>query len=82
MAKIYEVLELLCPDAEYVCRGNNYKDIDWLGKNAAITENAFTEGLKTFANLQLEQIAAKKSARAAILNRLGITADEAAILFS
>lgn len=80
MPKIYEVLEFLCPNIEYVSRGNSYKDIDWLGNEPAITEEQFENGLKTFADLQEKQIEIKATAKAELLQRLGITAEEAALL--
>jgi len=80
MAKPNEVLQMLCPNIEYVLIGEKYTDIDWLGANAPITKAQFEAGFAQFDAWKEEQVAAQASARTALLERLGITADEAALL--
>jgi len=82
MAKGYEVLEMLCKGVEYVCRGENFEDIDWLGKKPTITKNEFEAGFAQYDAWKAEQDAAQAAAKAALLDRLSITEDEAKLLLS
>jgi len=82
MAKAHEVLEMLCSGKEWTLIGDNYEDIDWHGKNAPITKKQYEDGFAQFDTFKAEQEAAKVTAKAALLQRLGITAEEAALLLS
>ena len=44
MAKLNDVLRMLSPNLEYVAYGDNYEDIDWVGKKPAITKEQFEAG--------------------------------------
>jgi hypothetical protein len=76
MAKAGEVLQMLCPGIEYVVTGQNYEDINWLDAEPAITKKQFTDGFAQYDAWKAEQDAAKEAQRQAILDRLGLTADE------
>jgi hypothetical protein len=82
MAKGYEVLEMLCKGVEYICRGENYEDIDWLGEKPAITKTKYEAGFAQYDAFKAEQDAAQAAAKESLLDRLGITADEAKLLLS
>ena len=82
MARSYDVLEMLCIDVEYVCRGLTYEDIDWLGNEPAITKAEFEAGFAQYDTWKAEQVAAKAAQKAALLDRLGITEDEAKLLLA
>jgi hypothetical protein len=82
MAKVYEVLEMLCKGVEYVYRGENYEDIDWLGEKPAITKAKFEAGFAQYDAFKAEQDAAQTAAKSALLDRLGMTEDEAKLLLS
>jgi len=82
MAKPSEVLTMLCKNVEWVLRGETYEDIDWLGNKPAITKKQFTDGFNQFDTWQAQQDAEKASDKTALLNRLGITEDEAKLLLS
>jgi hypothetical protein len=82
MAKASEVLQMLCPGVEYITRGEKYEDIDWLGAPPAITKKQFTDGFAGFEAWKLQQEQDQSQAKSALLNKLGITADEAVLLLS
>jgi hypothetical protein len=82
MAKSYEVLEMLCEGVEYVCRGLEYEDIDWLGKNPAITKKQFTDGFAQYDTWNAQQNAAKSAAKTAVYDKLGLTAEEVSLLLA
>jgi hypothetical protein len=82
MARSYDVLEMLCEGVEYICRGLTYEDIDWLGNEPAITKEQFAAGFGEYDVWKAQQDAAKATERQAVLDRLGITAHEAALLLS
>ena len=82
MAKAGEVLTMLCPNVEFVLIGQNFDDIDWLGAKAPITKPEFEAGFAQVDAWKSEQDAAKTAAKAALLDRLGITAAEAKLLLS
>ena len=76
MAKLNEVLRMLCPTLEYVAYGDNYEDIDWVGKKPAISKKEFEAGREEYDTWLAEQNAAKEAKRQIILDRIGLTADE------
>jgi hypothetical protein len=81
MIKGYEVLEMLLPDGGWIITGNDYEGIEFINCNP-ITKEEFEAGfakVKEFQALKAEQI---KSAKSAILNKLGITEEEAKLLLS
>jgi hypothetical protein len=79
MAKSYEVLTMLCPDVEYALIGDKYEDIDWFGKEPAITKKQFQDGFAQYDAWKAEQDAAKAAEKAAAegkLAALGLTTDD------
>jgi hypothetical protein len=82
MAKAGEVLEMLCPGVEYILIGQEFENIDWLGANAPITKSQFEAGFAQVDAFKAEQDSANAAAKAALLDRLGITEDEAKLLLS
>jgi hypothetical protein len=82
MAKLNEVLRMLSPTLEYVAYGDNYEDIDWVGKEPAISKKEFEAGRTEYDAWKAKQDSAKETQRQAILDRLGITAEEAQLLLS
>jgi hypothetical protein len=82
MAKAGEVLEMLCPNVEYVLIGQDFDDIDWLGAKPPITKTQFEAGFAKVDEWQAEQDARQATAKSALLNKLGITEDEAKLLLS
>ena len=81
MAKGHEVLSMLIPEGGWVITGNEYEGIQFLECNS-ITKKQFEDGLKQYEAIKAKQDTAKASAKSLLLERLGITADEAALLLS
>lgn len=82
MAKSHDVLEMLCKGVEYVCNGSDYESIDWLAKEPAITKQQFESGFAEYDAWKAQQAAEAEAKKQALLDRLGITAEEAKLLLS
>ncbi len=80
MAKASEVLEMLCPGIEYVSYGQNYEDVYWFDKSPAITKKQFEGGFAQVDAWKLQQAAEAAAKRQALLDKLGITEEEAKLL--
>jgi hypothetical protein len=76
------VLKKLCPNYQWVMRGDKYEDIEWLEKDAPITAAQFEAGIAQYNAWKSEQDAAKAAQKAALLDRLGITEEEAKLLLA
>ena len=81
MAKANEVLAMLIPNGGYVAYGDEYEGIQFL-ECEPITKAQFTAGFAQCDALKAEQDAVKAATKAALLARLGITAEEATLLLS
>ena len=81
MATGGEVLEMLCQDKEWVIYGNDYDSIQWI-KGQPITKAEFEAGFAKVDAWKSEQEAKAAADKAALLAKLGITADEAKLLLS
>jgi hypothetical protein len=76
MAKGYEVLEMLCKGVEYIYQGETFEDIDWLDKKPAITKAQYEAGFAQYDAWKAEQDTAQATAKAVLLERLGLTQEE------
>jgi len=81
MAKHYEVLQMLIPNGGYVQTGESYEGIKFIDCEP-ITKKQFEDGFAQFDAWKTEQDAAKAQSKAALLERLGITEDEASLLLA
>lgn len=81
MAKSYEVLSYLIPNGGYVQVGEDYEGIEFI-ECEPITKKEFLDGFAKFDAWKAAQINAQAEAKAALLDRLGITAEEAKLLLS
>jgi hypothetical protein len=81
MAKPREVLEMLIPNGGWAISGDEYEGIQFL-ECEPITKAQFEAGFAQYDAWKAEQDAAKAGQKAALLNRLGITEDEAKLLLS
>lgn len=81
MATIKQVLEMLIPDGGYVATGDTFEGIQFV-EAQPITKAKFEAGFAQFDEWKAQQDLAAASAKAALLQRLGITAEEAALLLS
>ena len=82
MARVEEVIIFLQPNAEFVCRGENYESIEWLNNSQKISKTQFEAGFAKYDSWKAKEDLAKATARAELLAKLGITAEEAALLLS
>ena len=79
MVKGYEVLNYLLPDGGWIITGDEYEGIQFI-EAKPITKAQFNAGFaKVQEKFQTDQ-AAKEAERQALLDKLGITADEAKLL--
>jgi hypothetical protein len=81
MVKSYEVLGMLIPNGGYVQVGEDYEGIQFL-ECEPITKKEYEAGFAKYDAWKAEQDLAKANAKAALLDRLGITAEEAKLLLS
>ena len=80
MAKTGEVLSMLCPNVEYIAYGDDFANIEWLGKESPITKKQFEDGFAKYDAWKAEQDQIKLSEKENILDKLGLTADEAKLI--
>ena len=81
MATSKEVLGMLIPNGGYVQVGDTYEGITF-SECEPITKEQYEAGFGQFDLWKAQQISKKAIAKAALLERLGITAEEAALLLS
>ena len=81
MATIQDVLGMLIPNGGYVARGDEYEGIEFL-ECEPITKAEFEAGFAQYDAWKAEQEAKAAADKAALLAKLGITADEARLLLS
>jgi hypothetical protein len=74
-----DVLTMLIPTGGWVIRGNNFQDIEFI-ECEPITKKEFTDGFAKCEAWQEAEDVKAKAVKAALLDRLGITAEEAALL--
>jgi hypothetical protein len=75
MAKGGEVLRMLIPDGGWIISGDDYEGITFL-ECEPITKAQFEAGFAQYDSWKAEQDAVQAAAKAALLTRLGLTADE------
>jgi hypothetical protein len=81
MATGSNVLEMLIPQGGWVITGNTYEGIQFL-ECEPITKTEFEAGFAQYDAWKAEQDAKAETDKAALLTKLGITADEAKLLLS
>lgn len=81
MATGAEVLGMLIPTGGWVITGDDFVGIQFL-EATPISEKQFTDGFAQFDAWQVEQNAKTAANKAALLAKLGISADEAKLLLS
>jgi len=75
MAKPYEVLNYLIPSGGWYIAGDDYEGIQFL-ECEPITKAQFEAGFAAVDLLQIEESTKADKDKAALLTKLGITADE------
>jgi hypothetical protein len=81
MAKSSDVLAMLIPNGGYVQYGDSYEGIEFI-EAEPITKKQFEDGFAQYDAWNAEQDAANAAAKSALLERLGISEDEAKLLLS
>jgi len=81
MATGAEVLGMLRPKGGWVITGDDFSGIQWISCDP-LNQKEFEDGFPAYDAWKAEQDAAKAAEKAALLNRLGITAEEAKLLLS
>ena len=79
MAKAYEVLEMLLPDGGWIVNGDDFEGIEFVNCEP-ITKAQFETGFAAYDAWEAEQDTAKTTTKQAVLDRLGLTAEEAQLL--
>jgi len=75
MAKGSEVLEMLIPNGGWVITGNDYEGIEFI-ETTSITKEQFEAGFDQYEAWKAKQNAQAATDKAALLAKLGISADE------
>ena len=81
MAKGSEVLSMLIPTGGWVITGNDWDGVQFI-EATPITQAQFEAGFAQYDAWKAEQDAKATADKAALLAKLGITADEAKLLLS
>jgi hypothetical protein len=81
MATGAEVLSMILPNGGWYIQGDNYEGIQFLECDA-ITKAQFDAGFAQYDAWKAEQDTKAATDKAALLAKLGITADEAKLLLS
>ena len=81
MARGNEVLEMLIPQGGWIISGDDYDSIQFL-ECEPITKAEFEAGFAQYDAWKAEQDSKAAADKAALLAKLGITADEAKLLLS
>jgi hypothetical protein len=79
MATGAEVLSMLIPTGGWIISGDDYENIQFIEADP-ISEAEFKAGFSKVDAYKEKQAADRAASKAALLERLGITADEAALL--
>ena len=81
MPKGFEVMEMLIPTGGWIITGDEYEGIEFLECDP-ITKEEFNAAFDKYDAWKAEQDLAKHEQKQALLDKLGITADEAKLLLS
>jgi hypothetical protein len=82
MARGGEVLSMLISTGGWVITADDFDSIVYDEGVAPVTKKQFIDGFAAFDAWKAQQDQAKANEKAALLERLGMTADEAALLLS
>jgi hypothetical protein len=79
MATGGEVLTMLCPDNEWVIYGDDFDSIQWI-KGEPISKAEFEAGFSKVDAWKAQEATKLEDKKSALLLKLGISADEVALL--
>jgi hypothetical protein len=77
-----KILEYKYPNAQWTLNGDDYEGLTWLSKTKKPTKIELDSLWDEVQSLIQAKAQAKTTAKAALLQRLGITEDEAKLLLS
>lgn len=80
MATSNEVMSMLCPAGGWIMYDNDFDSITWVDDRPRCTKAEYEAGFATYDAWKTEQDTEKAATKAALLARLGITAEEAQLL--
>lgn len=81
MKNLVEAIKSLKPSSEFSFTDNDYSTIKWdILDGTAPTQAQIDAEISRMAAAEIQEAQATATAKAALLKRLGITADEAALL--
>jgi hypothetical protein len=80
MTKASDVLSYLRPEGGWVIWGEDFDSIRYDEGVIPVTKTEFNKGVKDYESWKAKDNAEKQAARQAILDRIGLTADEVKIL--
>ena len=81
MTKAGQVLGMLIPNGGWVIVGEEYEGIQWI-EAEPISKAEFKAGFAKYETFKVSQEAEKTAKKNALLERLGITEDEAKLLIA
>ena len=81
MNKVGEVLKMLIPEGGWSFIGEDFEGIQFIDCEP-ITKKQFEDGLKTVESWKATQKAQREATKSALLEKLGITEEEAKLLLS
>jgi len=77
MTRGADVINFLCPDVEFAINGDDFDSVLWINLDKApITKKQYQDGFAKYEASKAKNDADKESAKQAILDRIGLTADE------
>ena len=76
MAHSSDVLQMLCPGVEWTITEDDYATLVWHDGKVLLTQAQFDAGFAQYDKWKAEQDAKAATDKAALLTRLGLTADE------
>ena len=79
MVENWKVLEMLIPQGGWATQGNTYEDILFI-ECEPISKEEFDAGVKRYDAWKAQKDEVKAATKTALLERLGITEDEAKLL--
>jgi hypothetical protein len=82
MAQGWQVLEMLRPAGGWVITADDFDSITWEQGTQPVTKKEFQDGFAAFDSWKAAQDQEKQNAKNALLAKLGISAEEAALLLS
>lgn len=82
MATALEVLRRVAPNGGWIVSGQSYADITWIDESVKVSEADFEAARSNYDAWLAAETLARSEAKKAILNRIGLTEEEAKLILS